>query len=82
MSAVVRLQRNKTERLDCDEELFHKVVKQSFQMRRKTLRNALKPLNLPASVYAGPTMDRRAEQLSVGEFISLTHLIETSRERA
>lgn len=82
MSAVVRLTRNRTERLDCDEELFQKVVKQSFQMRRKTLRNALKPLNLPASLTALPVMDLRAEQLEVKEFVTLTRLIEESGERA
>ncbi len=42
MSAVIRLRRNSTARLDCNEELFVQVVKQGFNMRRKTLRNALK----------------------------------------
>ncbi|MFM7851153.1 MAG: 16S rRNA (adenine(1518)-N(6)/adenine(1519)-N(6))-dimethyltransferase RsmA, partial [Flammeovirgaceae bacterium] len=46
MSAVIRLTRNNRVTLGCDEVLFKKVVKQSFQNRRKTLRNALKPLNL------------------------------------
>ena len=76
MSGVIRLIRNNRETLGCDEVLFKKVVKQSFQNRRKTLRNALKPLNLNASVYALPIMDKRAEQLSVEQFISLTKLIE------
>jgi 16S rRNA (adenine1518-N6/adenine1519-N6)-dimethyltransferase len=76
MSGVIRLMRNKRETLGCDEVLFKKVVKQSFQNRRKTLRNALKPLNLIASIYAVPLMDKRAEQLSVEQFISLTKLIE------
>lgn len=76
MSGVIRLIRNNRETLGCDEVLFKKVVKQSFQNRRKTLRNALKPLNLVASIYALPMMDKRAEQLSVEQFISLTKLIE------
>lgn len=80
MSAVIRLRRNDRTRLPCDEVLFKKVVKQSFQNRRKTLRNALKNLNLPASVYALPVMDKRAEQLSVEGFISLTSTIEKSGE--
>jgi 16S rRNA (adenine1518-N6/adenine1519-N6)-dimethyltransferase len=75
MSAVIRLTRNKREKLDCNEILFKKVVKQSFQNRRKTLRNALKPLNLSASISALPIMDKRAEQLAVEQFISLTRLI-------
>jgi 16S rRNA (adenine1518-N6/adenine1519-N6)-dimethyltransferase len=76
MSAVIRLTRNNRQRLECDEDLFRKVVKQGFQNRRKTLRNALKPLNLPAAIAALPVMDKRAEQLSVDQFISLTFQIE------
>jgi 16S rRNA (adenine1518-N6/adenine1519-N6)-dimethyltransferase len=80
MSAVIRLTRNNRRQLGCDELLFKKVVKQSFQNRRKTLRNALKPLTLPASISSLPMMDKRAEQLSVEQFISLTKLIEDSSE--
>ncbi len=80
MSAVIRLTRNKREYLDCDEKLFNKVVKQAFQMRRKTLRNALKSLNLPALIVALPVLDKRAEQLAVEEFIALTKLIGKSSE--
>ncbi len=76
MSAVIRLTRNNRVTLGCDEVLFKKVVKQAFQNRRKTLRNALKPLNLNATILALPLMDKRAEQLSVEQFISLTQLIE------
>lgn len=80
MSAVIRLVRNKREKLDCDEVLYRKVVKQAFQTRRKTLRNALKSLNLPASIYKLDMMDKRAEQLSVEQFIFLTKEIEKSGE--
>jgi 16S rRNA (adenine1518-N6/adenine1519-N6)-dimethyltransferase len=80
MSAVIRLTRNKREHLDCDEKLFQRVVKQSFQMRRKTLRNSLKSLNLPASISVLPLMDKRPEQLTVEEFIALTKLVEQSGE--
>ncbi len=76
MSAVIRLTRNNRATLGCNEELFQRVVKQSFQNRRKTLRNALKPLNLNASIVALPLLDKRAEQLSVEQFIDLTKLIE------
>jgi 16S rRNA (adenine1518-N6/adenine1519-N6)-dimethyltransferase len=81
-SAVIRLTRNNVATLPCDEDLFKKLIKQGFQNRRKTLRNALKNLNLPGSVYALPTMDKRAEQLSVYDFISLTQVIEKSGEGA
>ena len=60
-----------------DEKLFKTVVKTAFNQRRKTLRNALKPLlNADASGYAvfvaDPVFDLRAERLSVEDFIDLT----------
>lgn len=75
-SGVIRLVRNQTEKLDCDEKLFKKVVKAGFNMRRKTLRNALKPLNLPASLIENEVLNKRAEQLSVADFVALTKLVE------
>jgi 16S rRNA (adenine1518-N6/adenine1519-N6)-dimethyltransferase len=74
-SAVIRLKRNSREKLPCNEEFFKNVVKQGFQNRRKTLRNALKRLNLPAVVYELSILDKRAEQLSVEDFIELTRII-------
>ncbi len=71
-SAVVRLTRNDTLQLDCDEKLFFRVVKQAFQTRRKTLRNALKPFGMPAEATADPIFEKRAEQLGVAEFVMLT----------
>lgn len=79
MSAVVRLERNEVEKLDCDEKLFFQVVKQGFNNRRKTLRNALKNLNLPAAISQLKLLDKRAEQLPVEEFVHLTKAIEESR---
>lgn len=78
MSSVIRLTRNQTSRLSCDEDLFFKVVKRSFQNRRKTLRNALKDLNLSPTVYSLSIMDKRAEQLSVSDFVQLIQQIERS----
>jgi 16S rRNA (adenine1518-N6/adenine1519-N6)-dimethyltransferase len=74
-SAVIRLQRNKVEQLDCDEVLFKKVVKAGFGQRRKTLRNALKALPLPTQLQQDEILNKRAEQLSVQEFINLTRKI-------
>ena len=79
MSAVIRLERNAVVTLPCDETLFVQVVKQAFNTRRKTLRNALKNLNLAAEISALPLLDKRAEQLSVEQFTNLTLLIEKSR---
>lgn len=79
-SAVIRLQRNGVERLDCDEDLFVKVVKTGFNQRRKTMRNALKPLNLPLDTLPDDLLQKRAEQLSVSDFVLLTQkLAETCR---
>ena len=74
-SGVIRLKRNDVQALNCDEDLFRKVVKQGFQNRRKTLRNALKPLDLSDSVRSMEVLDRRAETLSVNEFVELTNAI-------
>jgi 16S rRNA (adenine1518-N6/adenine1519-N6)-dimethyltransferase len=82
MSAVIRLERNTRQRLDCDETLFFKVVKQGFNNRRKTLRNALKNLNLAAEFSALPIFNQRAEQLTVDEFVYITQLMEKSRAGA
>lgn len=75
-SGVIRLKRNAMATLPCDEKLFTRMVKQGFQNRRKTLRNALKPLNLPEEVKQDPLLDKRAEQLSVNDFIDLTQKTE------
>lgn len=75
-SAVVRLTRNATERLACDETLFVRIVKTAFNQRRKTLRNSLKPL-LQGAASAEPIFDKRPEQLSVADFVALTSLMAT-----
>lgn len=71
-SAVIRLKRNATKQLPCDEALFKTVVKTGFGKRRKTLRNALKGLILPKVTLEGEWLGKRAEQLSVQDFIYIT----------
>jgi len=84
-SAVIRLTRNSRTSLGCDETLFKKVVKTAFNQRRKTLRNALKPLvnekmaalgadSLPW--LADEIFDLRAERLGVEDFVRLTKMFE------
>lgn len=75
-SGVISLKRNAVQQLACDERKFVQVVKHGFNQRRKTLRNALKPLNPPESLNGHPFMDKRAEQLSVAQFVELTLLME------
>lgn len=76
-SAVIRMTRNKVTDLGCSEQLFKQVVKTSFNQRRKTLRNSLKPiLGKECPLYESPIFDKRPEQLSVDQLISLTKEIE------
>ncbi|MCD8285200.1 MAG: 16S rRNA (adenine(1518)-N(6)/adenine(1519)-N(6))-dimethyltransferase RsmA [Prevotellaceae bacterium] len=79
-SAVIRMTRNTVEELGCDEALFRTVVKTAFNQRRKTLRNALKPLLASlgitdCSFLPEETLQKRAEQLSIPQFVELTNLI-------
>ncbi len=75
-SAVIRLKRNDIAELECDERLFVQVVKAGFNQRRKTLRNALRSANLPVDTVPETILAKRAEQLSVDEFITLTKTIQ------
>jgi 16S rRNA (adenine1518-N6/adenine1519-N6)-dimethyltransferase len=74
-SAVIRLVRRKTADIQCDHRLFFAVVKTAFNQRRKTLRNALKPILKGASIDSH-LLDKRAEQLGVDDFVGITNLIE------
>lgn len=73
-SAVIRLTRNSTEKLDCDEAFFKVVVKTAFNQRRKTMRNSVKAF-LNEETKKHPILDKRPEQLSVDEFVILTNLL-------
>ena len=89
-SAVVRLTRNGRTDCGCDERLLRRVVKTSFNQRRKMMRGSLKPLfaalnaeraggSQPEGVadfLARPEMTQRPEQLSVEEFIELANSID------
>ena len=87
-SAVVRLTRNDVSQLGCDERLFRRVVKTTFNQRRKTLRNNIRPLlseldqqaqreGRPvrdhAAFLSDPMFGLRPEQLSVQDFVGLTN---------
>ena len=71
-SGVIRLRRNDEKKLDCNEKFFKQVIKQAFSQRRKTLRNALKPL-IGKSRFNDPMLELRAERLSVKD-LSLIHI--------
>jgi len=80
-SAVVRMKRNKREELECDESLFKKIVKGTFNQRRKKLRNSIQQIvgkNSP--LLSDPILDKRPEQLSIEDFIELTKRVEKELE--
>jgi 16S rRNA (adenine1518-N6/adenine1519-N6)-dimethyltransferase len=55
-------------------EDFFKLVKTAFGQRRKTLRNACRALFEPG-VLQNDIFNKRAEQLSVGDFAQLSFLM-------
>lgn len=76
-SAVIRLTRNNVTSLECDEKLFVRVVKAGFNQRRKTLRNALRSADLPIESVDDVFLAKRAEQLSVNDFVTITKNIQS-----
>ena len=78
-SAVIRLRRNATRRLACDEALFVRVVKAAFGQRRKMIRNALRAAFGDFGGAEHPFFIRRAEQLSVADFVALTNWVAEHR---
>jgi 16S rRNA (adenine1518-N6/adenine1519-N6)-dimethyltransferase len=75
-SAVIRMTRNATTSLGCDEKLFKQIVKTTFNQRRKTLRNSIKPiLGKESPLTSDEIFSKRPEQLSVQQFIELTNRV-------
>lgn len=78
-SAVIRMTRNETTDLGCDEKLFKLIVKTTFNQRRKTLRNSISSiLDKSHPLSADPIFNKRPEQLSVQEFVDLTNRVEAA----
>lgn len=78
-SAVIRLKRNATQKLGCDEALFVKVVKASFGQRRKMIRNSLRSVFGDFGGAEHRFFTQRAEQLSVPDFVELTNWVAENR---
>lgn len=76
-SAVIRLVRNEVKQLGCDEVLFKKVIKTTFNQRRKTIRNSIRTL-FNDNEIRHPLLDKRPEQLSVAQFVELTRFVQES----
>jgi len=76
-SGVIRLRRNQTKALDCNEKLFFQLVKAGFGQRRKMLRSSVKSFIRDEELKQDPIFSKRPEQLSVNDFERLTRLIES-----
>jgi 16S rRNA (adenine1518-N6/adenine1519-N6)-dimethyltransferase len=75
-SAVIRLTRNERKTLGCNEELFIKIVKSTFNQRRKQIRNSIKAVIDIPDTETTSLFQKRPEQLSVEQFIELTKFVE------
>ena len=75
-SGVIKITRNNTIEIDCDEKLFFKVVKSIFNQRRKMARNSLKSLSGDKKIDH-VLLTKRPEELSIENFIEITIIIES-----
>jgi 16S rRNA (adenine1518-N6/adenine1519-N6)-dimethyltransferase len=75
-SGVIRLTRRPEQQLNCNEKLFKQIVKSTFNQRRKTLRNGLKPLTLPLDAVPADVLGKRPEQLHWQDFVELTRILQ------
>jgi 16S rRNA (adenine1518-N6/adenine1519-N6)-dimethyltransferase len=71
MSAVIKLVPKKEPVIIKDQRKLFVLVKAAFSQRRKTLRNAVKPL-FDESILKEHLFSKRAEQLSIADFAALT----------
>ena len=79
-SAVIRLKRKKILTEIADENFFLRLVKAGFNQRRKTLRNSLNKIVNDEKLLKAEIYNKRAEQLSVMDWIELSnHLHNISR---
>ena len=76
-SAVIRIEKNKDKKLNCDYTMFKKVVKTAFNQRRKTLRNSLKSFTFDENLLPNELFSLRPEQLSVQQFESICRAVKS-----
>lgn len=72
ISAVIRMKRNSVVDPGCDFTLMKKVVKATFNQRRKMIRNSLSSMCNTEDDSTG-LMTKRPEHLSVADFVLLTN---------
>ncbi|MBN2745938.1 MAG: 16S rRNA (adenine(1518)-N(6)/adenine(1519)-N(6))-dimethyltransferase RsmA [Bacteroidales bacterium] len=76
-SAVIRMTRKENFALSCNEQLFFRIVKESFNTRRKMLRTSLKSY-LNDRISSNPIFEKRPEQLGYEAFVEIVNLIESN----
>ena len=74
-SSVISMTRKKSININFDLKLFDRLVKLSFQQRRKKIKNSLKKLDIKENILEDSIFGLRPEQLSVNDFIRLTQKI-------
>lgn len=79
-SGVIKLVRKENFELGCNEKLFFQVVKTTFNQRRKTIRNSIKPLQADISLIDEKYLNNRPEQLNVSQFVEICKSIEEARK--
>lgn len=77
-SGVIRLMKKQELPVIYREDMFRVLVKSGFGQRRKTLRNSLLHMVNHVSFIRDPVFDKRAEQLTVAEWITLSNRIAES----
>lgn len=77
-SGVIRCIHNGRKELPVDEILYKQIIKSTFNQRRKTIKNGLKPIVDVKNLPNHPLLTLRPEMLSVEAFFELTQFIQDS----
>ncbi|MCY4160602.1 MAG: 16S rRNA (adenine(1518)-N(6)/adenine(1519)-N(6))-dimethyltransferase RsmA [Flavobacteriaceae bacterium] len=75
-SSVIRLTRLDDDQYPCRMDLLYKIIKSSFNHRRKQLRSSLKKFMFPEFMLDDEVFSKRPEQLTALEFVEITKQLE------
>jgi len=79
-SAVIQLVRRENMLEGLNQKFFFQLVKAGFNQRRKTLRNALKSVLSQPEKLDSSILDKRAEQLSVQEWVQFAKKVDSLKQ--
>ncbi|MCD4736629.1 MAG: 16S rRNA (adenine(1518)-N(6)/adenine(1519)-N(6))-dimethyltransferase RsmA [Bacteroidales bacterium] len=80
-SAVVKFERNERQLQDNEYKKYKGLVKAAFNQRRKMLKNALANYTFTEAVIQTNILSRRAEQLDITDFLSLSEQVEVKTKQ-